>query len=178
MRAIDAAGIVSQSAPVAVLDVAESVTICDESTGACWTARPTADDTLHIDYELFSPFPGCDRQSLRIEITPDTFVSELATARTFVRESEVQSLRAVGLGRRTTPGDLIVFDTAGRPMQNALRCPDECVRHKILDCIGDFALGGARLSGAFTGQKTGHRHNHELIRRIKDTQLGQRRRTA
>lgn len=178
VEAIDSAGIVTQPAPVATLDVTAAVTIHDEATGARWTARPTTDDTLRIDYELLSPFPGCDRQALCIDITPDSFVNELATARTFVRESEVQSLRAVGLGRRTTPADLIVFDAEGRPIQNALRRPDECVRHKILDCIGDFALGGARLSGEFCGQRTGHRHNHELIRQIKDTQLGQRRRTA
>ncbi|MBL8851230.1 MAG: UDP-3-O-[3-hydroxymyristoyl] N-acetylglucosamine deacetylase [Planctomycetaceae bacterium] len=178
VEAIDSAGIVPQSALVTRLDVAESCSVCDESTGACWTARPTADDTLHIDYELLSPFPGCDRQALSLAITPSTFANELAKARTFVRESEVQSLRAVGLGRRTTPSDLIVFDTNGMPIQNALRYSDECVRHKILDCIGDFALGGARLSGNFSGQKTGHRHNHELIRQIRDSQLGQRRRTA
>ena len=78
----------------------------------------------------------------------------------------------------TTPRDLLVFDADGQPIQNSLRRPDECVRHKILDCLGDFALAGARLSGSFSAERTGHRHNHELIRHIKQTQLGERRRVA
>jgi len=178
VEAIEAAGVVEQSAPAPLLDVSETVAVVDDGTGARWTARPADDDGLHIEYELCSPYPGCDRQSLSLTITPDSFVRELATARTFVRESEVQALRAVGLGRRTTPRDLLVFDASGNPIQNTLRRPDECVRHKILDCLGDFALAGGRVCGHFAGQRTGHRHNHELVRRIKDTQLGQRRRAA
>lgn len=178
VEAIDRAGIVEQSAPAPLLDVTETVQVDDDGTGACWTARPAPDDCLHIEYDLLAPYPGCDRQSLGLAITPETFVRELATARTFVRESEVQALRSLGLGRHTTPRDLLVFDSSGQPIQNALRRPDECVRHKILDCLGDFALAGARVTGHFTAHRTGHRHNHELIRRIKSTQLHQRRRAA
>jgi len=178
VEAVHVAGIVEQSAAPSWLDVAETVEVDDDSTGARWTARPASGDALHIDYELLTPYPGCDRQSLGLTITPETFVRELATARTFVRESEVQALRSIGLGRRTTPRDLLVFDAAGQPIQNALRRPDECVRHKILDCLGDFALAGARVAGNFTALRTGHRHNHELIRRIRQSRLGERRRVA
>jgi UDP-3-O-acyl-N-acetylglucosamine deacetylase len=178
VEAIDGAGIVEQSAPAPTLDVSETVAVGDDATDARWTARPSADDALYIEYELVSPYPGCDRQSLGLTITPETFVRELSAARTFVRESEVQALRSIGLGRLTTPRDLLVFDADGQPIQNTLRSPDECVRHKILDCLGDFALAGARVTGNFVAQRTGHRHNHELIHRIKETQLGQRRRTA
>jgi len=178
VEAIDSVGIVEQSAAAPWLDVAETVELDDESTGASWTARPAAADALQIEYELVAPYPGCDRQTFGVTITPETFVRELAMARTFVRESEVQALRSIGLGRHTTPRDLLVFDADGQPIQNALRRPDECVRHKLLDCLGDFALAGARVSGNFTACRTGHRHNHELIRRIKQTQLGTRRRVA
>ncbi|MFO1095716.1 MAG: UDP-3-O-acyl-N-acetylglucosamine deacetylase [Planctomycetaceae bacterium] len=178
VEAIDSAGCVTQSAPAAIVPVCESLSIEDPATGAAWSVRPTADDSLRIEYELHAPYPGCDRQSFRLEITPESFISELATARTFVRESEVQALRAIGLGRRTTPHDLVVFDADGQPIQNTLRRPDECVRHKLLDCLGDFALGGGQLSGDFRARRTGHRHNHELIRQIRSSQLGQRRRAA
>jgi len=178
VEAIDSVGIVEQSAAAPWLDVAETIELDDDSTGASWTVRPAAADALQIEYELAAPYPGCERQKLGLTITPETFVRELATARTFVRESEVQALRSIGLGRHTTPRDLLVFDADGQPIQNALRRPDECVRHKILDCLGDFALAGARVSGNFTASRTGHRHNHELIRRIKQTQLGARRRVA
>lgn len=178
VAAIEDAGIATQSATAAVLPVCESLSIDDPATGAAWSVRPTADDSLRLEYELLTPYPGCEQQSFSLEITPESFVTELATARTFVRESEVQALRAMGLGRRTTPRDLLVFDDAGQPIQNMLRRPDECVRHKLLDCLGDFALGGGQLSGAFHARRTGHRHNHDLIRQIKHTQLGQRRRAA
>ena len=178
VEAIDGVGIVEQSASAPWLDVSGTVTVNDESTDARWTAHPAAGDSLHIEYELVSPYPGCDRQSFGLTITPETFARELATARTFVRESEVQALRSIGLGRLATPRDLLVFSADGQPIQNALRWPDECVRHKILDCLGDFALAGARVTGNFTAQRTGHRHNHELIRCIKQTQLGERRRVA
>ena len=102
---------------------------------------------MHIEYELLSPVPGCDRQTLSLEITPESFVRELATARTFVRESEVQALRAAGLGCRRRRATCLSSTPTGSPVQNALRRPDECVRHKILDCIGDFALGGGTSAG-------------------------------
>jgi UDP-3-O-acyl N-acetylglucosamine deacetylase len=178
VEAIDQAGIVTQTAAAPVLAVAESRVVVDDAAGARWEARPSDGDELLVSYELVAPYPGCERQALNLAVTPESFANELATARTFVRESEVQSLRAIGLGRRTTPRDLLVFDAHGQPVQNSLRRPDECVRHKILDCLGDFALAGARLSGRFDGHRTGHRHNHELIRRIKDTQPVQRRRAA
>lgn len=178
VEAIDRAGIAEQSAPATLLEVAQTVHVEDDGTGACWTASPVNDDGLRIGYELLAPYPGCERQSLGLAITPETFVRELATARTFVRESEVQALRSIGLGRLTTPRDLLVFDASGQPIQNALRRPDECVRHKILDCLGDFALAGARVAGHFAAHRTGHRHNHELIRQLKSTTHHHRRRSA
>lgn len=176
--AIDRAGIARQSAPASEWAVEESIRIDDEATGARWQARPAPVDELQIDYELSNPYPGCDRQALGLKITPETFIGELASARTFVRESEVHSLRAMGLGRRTTPRDLLVFDERGQPLDNALRRPDECVRHKILDCLGDFALAGGRLYGRFDGHRTGHRHNHELIRCIKVHESAQRKQVS
>ena len=178
VEAIQQAGIAEQTAPASELPVGQSIDIEDNETGARWAARSTTANELTIAYELTDPYPGCDRQALSLTVTPEVFLTELATARTFVRESDVQSLRAMGLGRRATPHDLLVFNDQGQPLDNALRRPDECVRHKILDCIGDFALAGVRLSGQFDGLRTGHRHNHELIRRIKGTETLQRRQTA
>ena len=119
--------------------------------------------TYQLDYGDRSPIPP---QNLTIEITPESFVREIAFARTFVLESEVAALQAAGYGRRVTHQTLLVFDANGRVIDNELRAPDEPVRHKILDCIGDFALIGADLRGYFNAYRSGHRHNHDLVRRI------------
>ena len=70
-----------------------------------------------------------------------------------------------GPGQRTTFRDLLVFDNEG-PIDNELRFPDECVRHKIVDMMGDLALAGCDLFGRFTAYRSGHRLNGELVRAI------------
>lgn len=74
-------------------------------------------------------------------------------------------LRAQGLGNRTTSRDLLVFGEHG-PIDNALRFPDECVRHKMLDMVGDLALAGCELHGRFIACRSGHRLNAEIVRAV------------
>ena len=105
-------------------------------------------------------------QSLSLEMTPDRFIEEIAPCRTFVLETEVKALQANGIGRRATSENILVFGDNG-PIENKLRFPDECVRHKILDCIGDFALLGCDLRGRFIATQSGHRLNHAVIREVK-----------
>lgn len=115
-------------------------------------------------------------QSITVELTPERFVSEIAPCRTFVLEHEVQQLRANGIGRRATPANILVFGADG-PIENQLRFPDECARHKVLDCIGDFALLGCDLIGRFSASQSGHRLNHALIRQIKNSFLSAAKKT-
>jgi UDP-3-O-acyl-N-acetylglucosamine deacetylase len=84
-------------------------------------------------------------------------------------------LRAQGYGSRTTPQDLLIFGTNG-VIGNQLRAADECARHKILDCLGDFALLGCDLYGHFDAYRTGHQMNRDLIARLKLAQgeMGER----
>jgi UDP-3-O-[3-hydroxymyristoyl] N-acetylglucosamine deacetylase len=129
--------------------------------------RPSPRDALVLEYTLdYGPQSPIAWQELRLEITPDSFVRELALARTFVLESEVAALRAAGYGQRTTSRDLLVFATDGSVIGNSLRYVDECVRHKLLDCLGDFSLLGCDLSGRFAATRSGHRLNREVIRRL------------
>jgi UDP-3-O-acyl N-acetylglucosamine deacetylase len=119
--------------------------------------------SYHLDYGQHSPILP---ELLTLEITPETFVSELAFARTFVLESEVQALQAQGYGRRTTAQDLLVFGPDG-VIDNELRTPDECVRHKILDCVGDFALLGCDVWGYFNAHRSGHQLNRDIVQRLQ-----------
>ncbi|HSG71708.1 MAG TPA: UDP-3-O-acyl-N-acetylglucosamine deacetylase, partial [Planctomycetaceae bacterium] len=89
-------------------------------------------------------------------------------ARTFVLESEVAALKAAGYGTRVTEKDLLVFGSDG-VIGNELRSPDECVRHKILDCLGDFALLGCDLVGHISAWRSGHHMNQQLARQIEES---------
>jgi UDP-3-O-[3-hydroxymyristoyl] N-acetylglucosamine deacetylase/UDP-3-O-[3-hydroxymyristoyl] N-acetylglucosamine deacetylase/3-hydroxyacyl-[acyl-carrier-protein] dehydratase len=162
---IDRAGIVQQEASQPVLKISEPVTVSPaENLGV--VAAPVRGARYAIGYLLdCGPGPIPPQAVLR-EITPAIFREDLAAARTFIRYEEVAELRRQGIGLRTTAQHLLVWQTAG-PLDNELRFPDECARHKLLDCIGDFALIGCDLQGQFVAQRSGHRHNHELIRTLR-----------
>ncbi len=89
----------------------------------------------------------------------------LAPSRTFMLEAEAAAMKAQGLGPRATCRDLLVFGSQG-PIDNQLRFPDECVRHKLADMVGDLALAGCDLIGRFVAFRSGHRLNAELVRAI------------
>jgi UDP-3-O-acyl N-acetylglucosamine deacetylase len=164
VAALDDAGLVVQDAPHEELCIAE---IARAGDGRNWVeARPAVDDQLtvecHIDYGPAGPI---GRQNLQLVVTPETFRRELSAARTFILEQEAAWLRSQGLGGRVTCRDLLVFDDEG-PIENALRFPDECVRHKTLDLVGDLALAGCALTGHFVAHCSGHRLNADLVRAL------------
>ena len=99
--------------------------------------------SYHLDYGREAPIRA---QSFFVDLSPETFRDELATSRTFLLEAEANALRAAGIGVRTTAADLLLFGRDG-VIGNELRYPDECVRHKILDMVGDLALLDSDLHG-------------------------------
>ena len=125
-------------------------------------ARPATHQGLSVKYRLdYGSENAIGRQSLELQVTPESFLQELAPARTFVLDEEAQWLRDRGMGLRVTTEDLLVFNDEG-PINNTLRFEDECVRHKALDLIGDLSLAGCDLIGHFVAYKSGHRLNSEL----------------
>jgi len=155
------AGIHQQHAPRERLVVKQTLRLGNDST---WVAAepPTGDGlriTSHIDYSGVS---AIGRQTTRLEVTPESFAVNLASARTFVLEEEARMMRSQGLGDHLTYGDLLVFGEHG-PIDNQLRYEDECVRHKALDVIGDLALAGCDLVADITAHCGGHRLNAELV---------------
>lgn len=131
-------------------------------------AFPGPEDTLHIIYELdYSAHPGIGHQIYKFELTPDNYVKQIAPARTFLLREEAEQFRAAGMGQHLTYRDVLVFGENG-PIENELRFPDECVRHKILDLIGDLMLLGEFIAGTVYASRSGHSLNHELVRRIQE----------
>ncbi len=131
--------------------------------------------TLEITYDLdYGPTSQLGQQSFRVVVSPETFETSIAPARTFVLEQEAAELRASGLGTHLTYQEILVFGKDG-PIENRLRFPDECVRHKILDLIGDLTLLGLPIVGRIFARKSGHALNHALVRALrKDYEARQR----
>lgn len=133
---------------------------------AMLAALPGEGDGLHIIYELdYANHPAIGRQVFSVEIAPEQFVRELAPARTFLTEDEARQFRASGMGAHLTTSDLLVFGPEG-PVDNEARFPNEPVRHKILDLVGDLALVGRPVAGRIVACKSGHNLNHALVRRL------------
>lgn len=141
------------------LETTESVV----SMRALQTQSPGLRITYDLDYGPDSHIPA---QSLTLNIDPESFLHEIAFARTFILEAEVQAFLAQGMGKGLSFQDLLIYGPQG-VIGNKLRAPDECVRHKILDCVGDLGLLGCDLSGHIVCSRTGHRHNVELVQAIK-----------
>ncbi|MGH7198984.1 MAG: UDP-3-O-acyl-N-acetylglucosamine deacetylase [Planctomycetaceae bacterium] len=169
VQALLKADIEEQDALRPCLAVRHQIIASAEDGSADVTARPLSRPSLVIGYRLdYGPASPIPPQSLSVEITPETFLEKLAFARTFILETEIAQLRSRGYGSRTTARDLLVFGPAG-VIDNSLRAADECVRHKILDCLGDFALLGCDLHGRFDAFRSGHRLNREVMHRLRRT---------
>lgn len=157
------AGVVQQGAEAERLVVTDTTRVTE---GDSWIeARPSAKGQFSIEYQLEYPASVIGRQIARINLTPERFRSELAPCRTFLLRSEADALMRQGLGARVTPRDLLVFDDHG-PVDNRLRFPNECARHKALDVLGDLALAGRRMVGEFVAHRSGHRLHAELTRQL------------
>jgi len=89
----------------------------------------------------------------------------MAPARTFLLEVEARQFQARGIGTHISPRDLLVIDSDG-PIKNTYRFPNECVRHKIVDLIGDLALVGRPIVGRVVAYKSGHALNQQLARKL------------
>ena len=164
LEAIREAGIEDQSAPVRALSIDEPVAVASGSASvAAYPSEPAG--TFEVSYTLDYDSPLVDTQYLRLTIDEDTFAREIAPARTFVLESEVDALRAAGLGKGATTENTLVLGEAGI-IDNQLRFEDEFVRHKILDLIGDLFLAGQPVHASVHAIKSGHDLNSELARRL------------
>ena len=164
VTALQSAGIVAQPAPRPRLVVTEITRVGDDDV---WIeARPTADFGMSAQYRLdFGIDHPIGRETLRIAITPERFVTQLAPARTFILKHEAEWLQSQGYALRVTPRDVLVFDEQ-RLIDNELRFENECVRHKVLDMVGDLALAGCDLIGQFVAHRSGHRLNACLVQNL------------
>ncbi len=142
---------------------------------ACVYALPYSDDGLSLTYDLdYGGHTGIDRQIFSCRLTPENFENHLATARTFLLEAEAKQFQARGIGTHIGPRDILVINSDG-PIKNSYRFPNECVRHKIVDLIGDLALVGRAVKGRIVAYKSGHALNQQLVRKLYEAAQQQER---
>ncbi|MES1158541.1 MAG: UDP-3-O-acyl-N-acetylglucosamine deacetylase [Terricaulis silvestris] len=126
-------------------------------------------DGLDLDVTIQFADPAIGVQRRRVALTPQSFLSDIADARTFGFLSDVDQLRASGLGLGASLDNTVAIDGGRVVNPEGLRFDDEFVRHKLLDAIGDLALAGAPICGRFVADQPGHAINARLVRALFDT---------
>jgi UDP-3-O-[3-hydroxymyristoyl] N-acetylglucosamine deacetylase len=160
VAAIDQAGIVAQSAPRPFIQVLKTVKVAmGKSIGEL---RPYASGFLaEIEIDFANPVIG--RQSYSLDVSPEGFRREISRARTFGFMNDVARLWSQGFSLGASFENSMVFDDERLLNPEGLRYADECVRHKTLDAIGDLALAGRPLLGAYRSFRGGHKLNHAVL---------------
>lgn len=123
-------------------------------------------DSFHLSCDIYFDHPLVGRQSMELELTPERYADEIAAARTFGFEYELDQMRNMGLIRGADLTNAVCFDREKVLNPGGLRFPDEPCRHKILDLIGDLALIGRPLLGHVIAERAGHAMHAALVARI------------
>ncbi|MBO4780455.1 MAG: UDP-3-O-[3-hydroxymyristoyl] N-acetylglucosamine deacetylase [Selenomonadaceae bacterium] len=160
-RMIRAAGIVEQSAERKIIRLDKIYRVDGDEGKRFIMALPY--DGLRVSFVSVNPHPLIGIQYADFEITEEIYEREIAPARTIAYEKEVDALRAMGLGLGGTLENVIVYNDAG--WLNKLNYPDELVRHKILDVIGDLRLAGI-FNCHIVAAASGHALNTQLAKKI------------
>ncbi|HVO16837.1 MAG TPA: UDP-3-O-acyl-N-acetylglucosamine deacetylase [Alphaproteobacteria bacterium] len=159
---IECAGTVEQNRPRRAIEIVKPVSVRDDKRMA--VLAPGGGFSVSVEIDFDSALVA--RQKLEVNLVNGAFRSEIARARTFGFDHEVEQLRAMGLARGGSLDNAVVV--SGDRILNAdgLRYDDEFVRHKVLDSIGDLYLAGAVIIGHFHGIRCGHSLNNKLLRSL------------
>ena len=165
--ALRGAGVVEHGGPARYLSVTTPIRVVDGES--VYEATPSS--RLQLDVSIAFAHPLIGEQRIELAVTDESFARELASARTFGFVHEVEALRAAGLIQGASTANAVVLDATGL-YESTLRWPDEFVRHKALDCVGDLALAGARVRGHIRAFRPSHKGTvlfvRELLRTAKE----------
>ena len=158
------AGIVEQNVPRRELQITETLSVSDGDKELIIIPN----DDCKITYAFRSENPALLTQLVSLDLNEDSFASEIAPARTFCFQCEVEALKAQGLGKGGGSDNVVIIDSDGTP-DHPFRIKDEMARHKILDLIGDLYLLGSIPNGHIIGIKSGHDLNVRFIQKIAES---------
>jgi UDP-3-O-[3-hydroxymyristoyl] N-acetylglucosamine deacetylase len=158
---IDCAGVAELDAPRHAIEVRRTVRVSD---GTAWAElRPLPTRGFEMAMSINFAASAIGSQALSLRLTPDSFRRELAASRTFAMAADVERLRESGLALGGSLDNAVVVDGAKVLNPAGLRRPDEFVRHKLLDAVGDLALAGATIHARFVASRSGHTLNNKLL---------------
>ena len=162
VQLIRSAGIRQQRKRRRYLIVTRRVSVEDKSKRI--TIEP--DEKFRLTCEINFPHPMVGYQKLAMEVTPDQYARQIAAARTFGFDYELDQMRDMGLIRGASLENAVCFTRDGVLNPGGLRFPDECCRHKALDLIGDLALLGHPMLGHVIAERAGHAMHAALVAKI------------
>jgi UDP-3-O-[3-hydroxymyristoyl] N-acetylglucosamine deacetylase len=160
VAAIDQAGILTQSAPRRFIQVLKRVQV--RLGDALGELRPHASG-FRAEVEIDFANPVIGQQNYVLDLTPESFRRDICRARTFGCMNDVARLWSAGFALGASFENSVVFDEERLLNTEGLRYADECARHKVLDVVGDLALAGLPLLGAYRSVRGGHKLNHAVL---------------
>lgn len=167
---IECAGVTAHSpgqpaaAPRTAIRILETVTV--SHNGAEATLAPTSGNGLSVAFEIEFAAAAIGRQSTSVQVSPAVFKNQVSRARTFGLIDDLPKMRAAGLARGGSLENAVVVNGADVLNEGGLRYPDEFVRHKVLDAVGDLALAGRPIIGAYHGTRSSHALNTALLQAL------------
>ena len=155
--------LVEQSTKRRYLKVKREVAFADDK-GNNIVLQPS--EQFKVKFSIDFPSKIVGHQEFCGKIDKDLFATEIAPARTFCEKYQVDYLRSIGLIKGGSLENAVVLDGENILNEGGFRMENECVKHKVLDCIGDMYTAGFRLLAEIWADKTGHYHNNEVLKKL------------
>ncbi|MCF6247555.1 MAG: UDP-3-O-acyl-N-acetylglucosamine deacetylase [Desulfobacula sp.] len=153
-------GLVEQAAPKHFFIIKKPITVIDNDKSVIATPEPGFKITCNIDFD----HPLIGKQQITFDREKNDFEKEISHARTFGFIKDIELLKRFSLGKGGSLDNAIIIDKDRILNEEGLRYPDEFVRHKLLDSLGDFSLLGMPIQGHIVTHKSGHTLNHLFIK--------------
>lgn len=160
---VDQAGVENFRVPRRMIRILKTVTVMDGDRSA--SLSPSKTFEIAVDFD-FGDRSNLAQQTRSFRPLSDDFAKDISQARTFGHLADAEKLWAMGLSKGASLKNTLVFDGSKVINEEGLRYEDECVRHKILDALGDLHLAGALIMGKFHGVRTGHGLHNKLLRAL------------
>ena len=159
---IENVGIKEQNKKRKILNVKKTIEVTNDNS----SVKIIPNNQFSIDFEIDFPSQLVSKQSCQLQLINGNYKTDIAAARTFGFEKDVENLRSNGLALGGSLDNAVVVGESEILNKDGLRYTDEFVRHKILDSIGDLYLAGSPIIGYFYGNKSGHYLNNQLLRKL------------
>jgi UDP-3-O-[3-hydroxymyristoyl] N-acetylglucosamine deacetylase len=163
LKLLDQAGIKNQPGTKTAIKVTRPVAVAIKDARITLSPSEAPEYSYELDY---SNTKAIGRQFYRVALTREAFAREIAPARTFGFVHELDYLKSIDRGHGASLENTLAIQGDEVLNKDLMRFPDEFVRHKILDAIGDMALAGAPLIARFEGVKSGHQTNNAVLRAL------------